>query len=123
MTTLRVLLRRIRALFTSSRAEHDLDLELNSHLDALTQVNLRRGMSHTDAQHAARREFGGLEQTKEAYRDQRSWPLLDALLQDLRFALGMLGKKPAFTAVAILTLAVGIGASSAVFSVVDRILF
>src|SRR4029077_6086153 len=72
---------------------------------------------------AARREFGGVEQTKELYREQRRLPFIDTLLQDLRFALRMLVKKPGWALVAIATLAVGIGATSAVFSVVDRILF
>src|SRR5262249_24573823 len=123
MTAFRVLFQRIRAFFTWSGDDRDLELELRSHLDALTQANLRRGMSLAEAQHSARREFGGFEQTKEAYRDQRGLPVLDALRQDLRFAIRMLGKQPTFSAVAILSLAVGIGASSAVFSVVDRILF
>ena len=123
MTALRVLLQRIRTVFKSARSEQDLDTELRSHLDALTETNIRRGMSPAEARHAANREFGGIEQTKEAYREQRGIPFLDAFRQDLRFALRMLAKRPAFTAVAILTLAIGIGASSAVFSVVDRILF
>ena len=123
MTAFRILLRRIHSLFTSSRDERNLHLELTSHIDALTEANIRRGMSPTEARQEARREFGGFEQTKEAYRDQRGIPFFDVLRQDLHFTLRMLGKKPAFTSVAILTLAIGIGASSAVFSVVDRILF
>jgi putative ABC transport system permease protein len=123
MTWLKALARRLGSLFAKSRTEQELDSELRTHLELLEHENLRRGMSPEEARYAARRDFGGVEQTKEAYREQRGLPFIDTLLQDLRFALRLLVKKPGWALVAILTLAVGIGATSAVFSVVDRILF
>jgi predicted permease len=123
MDRLRVFAARLLGLLRDRRADENLDAELRAHLELLTEENMRRGMSPDEACRAARREFGGVEQAKELYRDQRGLPALDMLLQDLKFALRGLMNQPGFAIVAILTLALGIGATTAVFSVVDRILF
>ena len=123
MEWLRIVIARLRGLFRKHHLDGDFDAELRAHLHMLAEENIRRGMNPEEARHAARREFGGVEQTKEQYREQRGIQLIDSLLQDLKFALRGLWNRPGFALVAILTLAIGIGSTTAVFSVVDRILF
>ena len=123
MFRLGIALTRLKNVFRKQRLEHDLDSELKVHLELLAEENMRKGMTSEEALRAARREFGGIEQTKELYREQRGVQFLDALVQDLRFAFRGFANRPGFATVAILTLALGIGSTTAVFSVVDRILF
>src|SRR5438094_1738341 len=117
------LLHRIAALFRRRRLEKDLDDELRSHLEMSIELNRQKGMSSADARREALRSFGGVEQTKEIYRDQRGLPLIETTLQDLRFGLRMLRRSPGFSLLAILCLTLGIGANAAVFSWIEGILF
>src|SRR5438552_11027005 len=117
------LLHRIAALFRRRSLEKDLDDELRSHLEMAIELNVRKGMSSADARREALRSFGGLEQTKENYRDLRGLPMIETTLQDLRFGLRMLRRSPGFSILAILCLTLGIGANTAVFSWVEGILF
>src|SRR6266851_4450244 len=119
----RTLLQRMAALFRRRRLEDDLDEELRSHLEMAIELNLRKGMSAEDARREALRSFGGVEQTKENYRDQRGLPMIETTLQDLRFGLRMLRRSPGFSLLAILCLTLGIGANAAVFSWIEGILF
>ena len=119
----RIFIRRLAALFRRRGLEADLDAELRSHLEMAVELNLRKGMSAEDARREALRSFGGVEQTKELYRDQRGLPMIETTLQDLRFGFRMLRRSPGFSALAILCLTLGIGANAAVFSWIEGILF
>src|SRR5438552_9774106 len=116
------LLHRIAALFRRRGLEKDLDDELRSHLEMAIEINLRKGMSPADARREALRSFGGVEQTKEIYRDQRGLPMIETTLQDLRFGLRMLRRSPGFSILAILCLTLGIGTNAAALSWIEGIL-
>jgi putative ABC transport system permease protein len=112
----------LRNLFFSRRVEVDLDQELHSHLEMLTEENIRAGMSPEEAQRTARIELGGIEQVKEQVREERIGNWLQSLLSDCRYGLRQLRKNPGVTTIMVLTLALAIGATTAIFSVVYGVL-
>lgn len=126
LTRLRVLLRDVRgclhSLFTRSREDRELDEELAFHLDMAADENVRRGMAPDEARRQARLRLGGPTQVREAVRDARGLRWLDDLTADMRYTLRTFRRAPGFTAAALLTLGLGIGATTAVFSVVHPLL-
>src|SRR5215475_6775403 len=109
-------------LFPRPRHEDDFAEELESHVQAMADEHVRRGVAPDEARRRARAHLGGVESTRERWRDQRGLPALDALTRDLRFAVRALRKTPAFTVGAILTVALTVGATTAIFSVVYGVL-
>ena len=122
MDRIRILLSRAASLLHSKQLDAELDEELRTHIDLAIEENLRRGMSRRQACITALRSFGGVAQIQERYRIQRGLPLLETAARDLRFAVRQLRKSPGFALTAILTLALGIGSATSVFSVVDAVL-
>src|SRR5262249_25159700 len=122
MKALRRFFQRLTSWTTSARDEEILRAEIEDHIAMQTADNLRAGMTAIEARRHALLKFGSVDAIKESYRDQRGLPFMETLLRDTRHALRRLRRTPAFTAAVLLTLALGIGANTAIFAVIDSIL-
>ena len=122
MRTLRRFFKRLSSWATTQQDEERLRAEIEDHLALQTAENVRAGLSPVEARRQAVLKFGGVEAMKESYRDQRGLPLLETLIQDTRQALRRLRMAPAFTIATILTLALGIGATTSIFTLVHAVL-
>ena len=119
---LRSVLSRIAALFTLRRGDRDLDAEIEAHLSLLADRLVRQGMTPEEARYAARKQFGGITQLWQEHRELRGFAWLETLWRDIAQSFRALMRKPSFTVTAVVTIALGIGANTAVYSVADAVL-